>query len=257
MSRYTDFLCLERYVNDESFLSTAEIEAFLASNHHHHQQQPPLPSRTADDVRRAFYKSKQWPRGATIGIAFLDGDEWQREWVKTVLDTTPKPPGIQFAYLEDAAHADIRISFDNGTWSRTDTMRVCSSTIGTDALVVPMEEPTAVLAWLDPPLDAFVSATNGVEYTVPADAPRRPADAPGAIVRHMAMHILGATHSHEPDTRLPANQLKKTILTTVKGMTPQAVDRNIIHRYRHEKVQNVPGGGSGVTRPILPLGFLN
>lgn len=99
---------------------------------------PALKAEQPEKVRRDP-KSKYWANGATVRIRFLDGDAKSQEEVKRVVREWANYVNLTFEFLQ-AGDSEVRVSFNQvGSWSF----------LGTDALVVPQDQPTINLQVVD------------------------------------------------------------------------------------------------------------
>jgi TIR domain len=115
---------------------------------------------------RSGVSAKLWPNGSVLSVGFLEGEPSVRwEVVKTASEWM-EHANLRFVF-GNRADACIRISFQEaGSWSL----------IGTDALIVPQNQPTINLGWLN---------TN-----TSAEEVRR-------VVLHEFGHVLGLVHEHQ------------------------------------------------------------
>jgi len=112
--------------------------------------------------RAAFERRKLWPLGATLRVAFLDGDAQQHEIVRRYAPTWSKYANIKLDFVNNQ-NPDIRITFDpnDGSWSY----------IGLDCKTIPRGMPTMNLGWQDE-----------------------------GVVLHEFGHTLGMIHEHQNPT---------------------------------------------------------
>ena len=96
----------------------------------------------------AIVTQKKWPNGSNLQVLFLDGDPAVQAKVAQYARQWSEFANITFDF-NNAPDAEIRISFRyQGSWS----------TIGTDALNVPSNQPTMNYGWL-------TSSTDDGEYS--------------------------------------------------------------------------------------------
>jgi hypothetical protein len=152
----------------------------------------------------AVLVSKQWQNGRTLRVRFLDGDPIVQERLQPYAHEWSEHANIEFVFGNDP-DAEIRISFkDLGrSWSN----------LGTDALVVPRNEPTMNYGWLKP-----TSAED--EYS--------------RVVIHEFGHALGCIHEHQnPVANIPWD--KEAVYRYYAGppnnWTREMVDHNLFRRY--------------------------
>lgn len=129
--------------------------------------------------RAALVTKNKWSKGATINVAFLDGDPSVQKRIREAVKawTTPETANLRLVFVNDPAKADIRISFTHsGSWS----------TIGTSCRSVPKNQPSMNYGWLKP--------------ASPDGELRR-------VVLHEFGHALGLIHEHQnPGTTIPWNK---------------------------------------------------
>ncbi len=109
-----------------------------------------------------------WPIGSVVNVAFVGGTDRLRSEVMAAVDNWIRGASIHFAFVDDVADSEVRISFEGhaetGTWSY----------LGTQALAVPRTDPTTIL--------------DVASYS---DTDREQA------IHHEVGHILGLTHEHQ------------------------------------------------------------
>jgi hypothetical protein len=160
----------------------------------------------AGTSRAALVKKNKWDKGATINVAFLDGDPSVRQRIKDVVKswTTPDTATLRFVFVNDPDKADVRISFKySGSWS----------TIGTSCRSVPHNHPSMNYGWLTP-------TSSDQEL-------RR-------VVLHEFGHALGLIHEHQnPGTAIPWN--KPNVYRDLSGppnnWDKATIDHNMFEAY--------------------------
>jgi hypothetical protein len=160
----------------------------------------------AGTSRAALVKKNKWDKGATINVAFLDGDPSVRQRIKDVVKswTTPDTATLRFVFVNDPDKADVRISFKySGSWS----------TIGTSCRSVPHNRPSMNYGWLTP-------TSSDQEL-------RR-------VVLHEFGHALGLIHEHQnPGTAIPWN--KPNVYRDLSGppnnWDKATIDHNMFEAY--------------------------
>ncbi len=171
-----------------------------------------LPPGVQPDVPRLFLAAitgKLWQPGRTLRVRFLDGDPQVHERIPPFAQLWSQYANLNFAFTDDA-DAEIRISFQNqGSWSY----------VGTDALVIPLGQPTMNFGWL-------TRATPNDEY--------------GRVVTHEFGHALGFIHEHQnPATDIPWD--KEAVYSFYAGppnfWTREQVDVNLFTRYSADITQ--------------------
>jgi hypothetical protein len=119
-------------------------------------------------TRAALLKANKWGKDTNIRIAFMGGDDAQKQKVKTFaqgwLDTGIR---LKFNWIEDPNQAEIRISFVEGAGSW--------SSLGTTCKNVPKTKATMNYGWLKTAKDA--------------EAKR--------VILHEFGHALGLIHEHQ------------------------------------------------------------
>lgn len=100
----------------------------------------PPPPAAGELARAAFERRKLWPNGATLRVAFLEGDAAQHQMVQQFAPGWSRHGNIKFDFSHNA-NPDIRITFNpnDGAWSY----------IGLDCQTIPRSQPTMNLGWQD------------------------------------------------------------------------------------------------------------
>lgn len=175
----------------------------------------------------AVVSAKRWPNGSTLRVRFLDGDPGVQAKVKKYANVWSEFANIKFAFGNDP-HAEIRITFLlDGSWS----------TIGTDALTVPDDQPTMNFGWLDP-------TTPDQEYS--------------RVVTHEFGHALGLIHEHQN----PAGGIKwnKPVVYRYYQGPPNRwsksqVDLNLFKTYSKSQTQFSNTDPRSIMMYPIPAGF--
>lgn len=150
----------------------------------------------------AIIFEKKWQAGRTLKIAFLGEVDptvkakiisYAKQWLDFV--------NLKFDFV-DGDGGDIRISTTpGGSWSY----------IGTDAKLIPADEPTMNYGWLLP-------NTTDAEYS--------------RVVLHEFGHALGAIHEHQhPEVGIPWDRPKVYEYYERQGWSKDQVDNNIFKKY--------------------------
>jgi hypothetical protein len=84
-------------------------------------------------------RGKYWDKGYSLKIHFLNGDGYQINLMKSVIEEILSPISLTASYVEDKYISDIRISFNYGYGSY--------SYLGTDARFIPKSEETLNIGW--------------------------------------------------------------------------------------------------------------
>lgn len=150
-----------------------------------------------------------WRPGRTLRIRFLDGAASLQDRVWEAASGWMAHTNLSFVRHEGAG-AEIRISFTPGaTWSA----------IGTDALVVPQDQPTANIGWLGPPTE---------------DRDLR------AVVLHLFGHVLGLAHEHQsPPDGIPWDRdaVYRYYASLPAPWTPEQVNQHLFDACNHTVTQ--------------------
>ncbi|MCB0126309.1 MAG: hypothetical protein KDE58_28825 [Caldilineaceae bacterium] len=161
-------------------------------------------------TRAALEQLKLWqPVGRTLRVRFLDGTPVLQQKVATFAREWSNHANLHFAFGNEP-DAEIRISFAQpGSWSF----------IGTDALAVPLDEPTMNFGWL---------------------TPGTPNDEVMRVVLHEFGHAIGLIHEHQnPATTIPWN--REAVYAYYSGppnyWTREEVERNLFQLYDRDCTQ--------------------
>lgn len=156
----------------------------------------------------ALIKKKLWSPGRTLHVLFLDGDPKVQAKVAEVAQQWMQYANIKFVF-DNAPTAEIRISFRQpGSWSF----------IGTDALLIPKNQPTMNYGWLTP-------STDDQEYS--------------RVVLHEFGHALGCIHEHQnPIQGIPWNE--QAVLQFYEGppnnWSESQVRENVLKKYDQAEI---------------------
>lgn len=151
----------------------------------------------------AILTGKKWATGRTLKVRFLDGIVSLQTKVENLARQWSAVANISFDF-GNHTDADIRISFTpGGSWSY----------LGTDALVIPGNEPTMNYGWLTP------SSSD---------------DEISRVALHEFGHALSAIHEHQsPAADIPWDRdaVYAYYMGPPNGWTKEQVDRNIFNKY--------------------------
>jgi hypothetical protein len=175
----------------------------------------------------ALVTAKKWPNGQTLRVRFLDGLPDVQTRVRQYAQEWSKYANIGFDFGDDP-EAEVRVSFRyQGSWS----------TIGTDALDVPGDQPTMNYGWLTPD-------TEDDEYS--------------RVVIHEFGHALGLIHEHQN----PAGGIhwnKPVVYRYYEGppnnWTKDDVDHNLFETYDKDQTQYTEVDGQSIMMYPIPAGF--
>jgi hypothetical protein len=163
------------------------------------------------NVKAAFKVSAIWKQ-PELRIAFLDGSDHQKEWVKSNVQKHLEPlcSRIKFTWGVPPYISDIRISFllPGQAWSL----------IGNEALTEPKNNPTMNLGWIDDDV-----SNNGPKYKGTAQ-----------VILHEFGHAMGMIHEHQTPFGNPLVWNKPVVyseLQRTNGWDAAAVDNNMFHVY--------------------------
>lgn len=157
----------------------------------------------------AALTGKLWKPGRVLKVKFLDGDPVVQEKLQPFAHEWEKYANIKFEFGQDPK-AEIRISFkQTGSWSY----------LGTDALGIPLNQPTMNFGWL-------TKSTALEEYS--------------RVVIHEFGHALACIHEHQnPSTNIPWDKEKvyKYYQGPPNNWTRMQVDINLFTRYAKDDTQ--------------------
>lgn len=160
---------------------------------------------TRDGVQRALvFPRKQWVNGSTLRVRFMGGtasqqalvQEQARWWIEQAR------ANLRFEF-NNASDAEIRITFDpnDGAWSN----------VGTDCRLVPLNEPTMNLGFMD-----------------------------GGTVAHEFGHAIGMGHEHQN----PAGGLQFDAAVVTRDLsgppnfwTPAQIRFNVLEKYAVNQIR--------------------
>ena len=154
--------------------------------------------------RAAVERFKLWENGRTLRVRFLDGVASVHERVREIAGEWEDVVNLALRFVTSGS-ADIRISFAEQGFSW--------STVGTDALTVPPNEPTMNYGWLEPD-------TELGEYQ--------------RVVRHEFGHALGMIHEHQNPSaagQIPWDKPKVYAYYAQQGWSREDVDANVFDVY--------------------------
>jgi hypothetical protein len=156
---------------------------------------------------------KLWKNGRSLGVCFLDGDDFQQGKVIEYASLWSRYANISFNFGVAQAQAEIRISFHpkRGSWSA----------VGTDCLVekaFPKHLPTMNLAW--------------VTRDYREDQIRQ-------VILHEFGHALVCIHEHQnPAAGIPWDEERAyRYYKETNGWSPAQVQENVFKRYAKDSTQ--------------------
>jgi len=162
------------------------------------------PTSVPEPMAMAILTDKMWKSGRMLRVRFLDGEAAVKAKVEQKAHLWESYANIKFLFGEDP-DAEIRISFvhDPGSWSY----------LGTDALVIPKDQPTVNFGWLR-------ANTPDAEYE--------------RVVVHEFGHALGCIHEHSsPAANIPWNKpvVYRYYAGPPNNWPPAKVDANVFYKY--------------------------
>lgn len=200
-------ICTDRDVPDGLFIDAAIAAIEENPDNAPFRRRPGGPGRdTNRPVELALETEKRWKPGRTLRVTFLDGDPAIQQRVKDIAKTWETYANLRFEFV-DGGEADIRVSFQlDGSWSY----------LGTDNLVIPVDEATMNYGWLD-------GESTEDEY-------RR-------VVLHEFGHAMAAIHEHQsPNAGIPWDEDKVyRYYSLTAGWDKAKVDHNVLGRYDASK----------------------
>ncbi|KAM3095075.1 hypothetical protein ACKFKG_14310 [Phormidesmis sp. 146-35] len=157
----------------------------------------------ASKTRLALQTAKKWKPGRTLRVRFLDGEPIVHQKVAEIARQWSQYANIRFSF-GNHPQAEIRISFkQEGTWSA----------LGTDALLVPKDQPT---------MNYELLKSNTPEARYSRD------------VLHEFGHALGCIHEHvHPEAGISWNKeaVYRYYMAPPNSRTKEEIDRNLFKKY--------------------------
>jgi len=151
----------------------------------------------------AANSARLWPNGSVLLFAFLDGEPALQWTVAKCAAEWTRFANLRFVFTDDP-NAPNRISFSKpGSWA----------TLATDALSVPMDQPTINFGWLN--------------SKSPVEEIRR-------VVLHEFGHVLGLVHEHQvPGSAIPWNRdaVVRYFSGPPNNLTLQQIELTIFQTY--------------------------
>jgi hypothetical protein len=233
MSQSTYHLCIDRVVPARHKPRAAEL-AIKANP----KNKPALPSRllpgvSANPAKISFFVGKQWPKGKTLKVAFMDGTPTQRQKAKQMATEWSQYGDIHFKF-NGGASSEIRISFTyepGSSWSA----------IGTDCLsteTFPKDQPTMNFGWLE-------DDTDDKEW-------RR-------VVVHEFGHAIGAVHEHQ----VPKGGIKWNLQKVYayfsgppNNWSKDEIDFNIVQKYSVSQLNGTSFDKASIMLYQFPAEFI-
>jgi astacin (peptidase family M12A) len=163
----------------------------------------PQPTMDTNGRPRALIEfRKRWINGSTLRVRFMGGTATQQALVKEQALWWTEHANLQFEF-NNAPDAEIRIAFDpnDGAWSN----------VGTDCRLVPLNQPTMNLGFMD-----------------------------GGTVAHEFGHAIGLGHEHQnPAGGLQWNE--EVVIRDLGGSpnfwTPDQVRFNVLEKYSTDQIK--------------------
>jgi hypothetical protein len=154
------------------------------------------------DASMAVATRRIWAPGRKLRVKILNGHERARDRIQHYANVWTKYANIKFEFVE-WGEAEIRVNIDGSrqTWSH----------VGTNNLVVPVNEPTMNFGWLS-------ENTPESEYS--------------KVILHEFGHALGCIHEHQsPTNGIPWNRSAVYTYYERVGLSPAEVEKNILRKY--------------------------
>lgn len=214
--------CLDKYPGKTEFITNDQILNFTRQQLKQQYQKGLLKGKLSmTQTNQAFKKLKAAFKVASIWdpinypdlrIHFLDGSEKQKNWVKLMVnrELVPLCDKLNFKWDSPIENSHIRISFKlpGQAWS----------TVGTDSLLVHLNEATMNLGWLDD------DTQYGAEEYKNS----------GQVVLHEFCHALGMIHEHQNSKDNPIVWNKDVVyqeLRRTNGWNKEQIDHNMFEKY--------------------------
>lgn len=187
--------------------------------------------------RAVYQKSVKWPPNYTIRIKFLDGQEWQKAWVKKIVNEEIQPiiyPSLSFQFVDNSEYADVKITFKFPGYG--------ASLIGTRCQDTPQNSPTMKLGILDFPKSRKFELNSKI-YVIPDNVPET-INNTGSVIKHEFGHVLGKYHEHQNPIDNPiiwdVEKTYKYYLEPPEPWDKTDIINNILTRLTIEEVDATP-----------------
>lgn len=196
--------CTILSVPDDKLISA--LRAAIEENPRNRPMQASLPGAAPGAgslVQMAALTRKRWSPGRELRVKFMGGDPIVRERIVPFAKRWEDHANITLTFVDDDEHAEIRIAFTNtGSWTY----------LGTDALVIPSDEPTMNYGWL-------TADGSDDEYQ--------------RVVLHEFGHALSCVHEHNHPTAGIPWDLEKVYeyYELTQGWTRDDVDQQVLQKY--------------------------
>lgn len=181
--------------------------------------------------RAAVLNASAWQSGATIRVAFLEGDPGLQKKVRSVAQqwTAPGFANLTLDFVPDPEAAQIRIAFQqgNGSWSY----------IGTDCMQIQSPDPTMNYGWLTP-------ASSDIEIQ--------------EVVLHEFGHALGLIHEHQSPKK-PIKWNRSAVIKDLSGppnyWDEATIENNIFKKYDLTEVTATPVDEQSIMMYPIPAAW--
>lgn len=158
--------------------------------------------------------SKKWEAGREIKVGWIPGpyneSDVLRERIRYYVNSLEAYMNLNFRFIGfNPDEADVRVSDERGgSWSY----------LGTDNLLIPRDEPTLQLGWLEPDMVGNRAGETEIRRTV----------------QHEFLHAvdLGHEHSHPRNDRAYDKPYIYAWFWRTQGWDQQEVDQQFFYRYR-------------------------
>jgi hypothetical protein len=175
--------------------------------------------------RAAVERMKLWENGRRLRVRFLDGIAEVQNKVTAIAKEWEAIANLTLDFVSSGA-SEIRISFAELGFSW--------ATVGTDALTVPLSQPTMNYGWLEP-------ATSLREYQ--------------RVVRHEFGHALGMIHEHQNPAaqgQIPWDKPKVYAYYAQQSWSQADVDFNIFDLYTEESTNHTAFDATSIMEYAIP-----
>ena len=214
--------CIDKYPKTKQFITNAQIMKEAKQVIKKQGLKGKLSaSKVYKKLKASFRVDSIWDtdKYPVLNIYFMDGSQKQQSWVRSIVTEHIQPllSNLKLNWESSQQNSQIRISFalHGQAWS----------TVGTDALLVPITDPTMNLGWLD----------DDTQYGA------EPYKNTGQVVLHEFGHALGMIHEHQNPKGNEIVWNKPVVyeaLARTNKWSPQQVDHNMFKKYGDAELCN-------------------